>query len=95
MLLNTLIGARDSTPTFFLKTFRVPPGYPGKISRQKLWLPWDSRDMPKSFGPHPFADPHATGRYPDPKVLDLSSFFLPDLSRDMFKPLCFHGDLLS
>ena len=75
----SLLGDENSTQTFFLKLFGHPKNIPG-ISRQKVWLPWVSRDMLNCSAPT-----HSRGRPPlhpkisGPKSLGLASLFLPDL----------------
>ena len=63
---------------FVFQTFRAPPGYPSKnpgIYHQKVWFHWVTRDKPNFLAPTPWrADPHPTGRYPEPKVWVCATF---------------------
>ena len=63
---NGYIGAKNWTLTFFPRTFRAPPGYPGqnpRMSRRKVCLPWVSRHFPNYLlEPLHMEDPHPTGR---------------------------------
>ena len=79
-------GSSD-THTFFSHTFRTPPGYPGKnpgFSRQKVWFPCISRDIP-NFLAHtcsrgrPLPHQKITG----PQSLGLRSFSCTLMMRDV------------
>ena len=66
----------------FFSNFSGAPGIsrqnPG-ISRQKVWFPWVSKDIPNLLAPTPSRGrplPHP--RISGPKSLGLGSFFLPD-----------------
>ena len=66
-------GTRIEHKLFFVPlTFRVPPGYPGKIPgypAKKVWFPW-FRGTYWIFWPPPLhvEDPYPTGKCPDSKV---------------------------
>ena len=57
---------------FSSQTFRAPLAYPStnpRTSRQKIWFPWVSSDIPNFLAPTPTrGNPHPTGRYPYPKL---------------------------
>ena len=69
-----MIGAKNWTQTFVFSNFSGAAGISQqnpRTSRQKVWFPWVSKDIPNVFfWPPPLhvEDPHPTGRYPDPKV---------------------------
>ena len=78
-----------STNFFLLKLFGRPRGgYPDKnrgISRPKGWFPSGFRATYRTFD---VEDPHATGRYPDPRVWICALFFLPEIRKIPFcRPL--------
>ena len=82
---------RLNTNRFFLKL----SGTPGisrqnpRISRQKVWFPWVSKDITELFFWPP---PHSRGRPPPhpkisgPKSLGLGSFFFPE--KELLEPQC-------
>ena len=47
---ETRIWGRELDTNFFFPNFSGTPG----ISRQKVWLPWVSKDILNFFAPHPF-----------------------------------------
>ena len=79
---HSYIGDENWTQSFFSQTFWPPPGYPAKnprMSRQKVWFPWASKDLPSFLAPTPSRGrPPPHPKISGPKSLGLGSFFLPD-----------------
>ena len=79
---NSIRGWELNT-NFFSQTFRVPPGYPGKLREypaKKFGIPGFWRTY-RTFWPPPLhvEDPHPTWRYPDQKVWVWVLFFFPEV----------------
>ena len=64
---------------------RARLGYPGKnpgISRQKVWFPWVSKDIPNFLAPTPLhGRPPPYLKISGPKCLRLGPFFFPETNK--------------
>ena len=85
--LSVLIRERELNTNLFFSNFSGAPGISQQnlgISRQKVWFPWVSKDIPKFLAPIPSCgNPHPTRKYPDQKVwvwVSFSSLTYPQLS---------------
>ena len=77
-LLNFNSADRRREHKLFFSNFSGTPG----ISRQKVWFPWVSKDIPNFLAPTPSrGSPPPHPKISGPKCLGLGSFFLPDQNR--------------